>query len=209
MQSLAKELIELILLKKSTKSFNLVREAIRIFGYSIKSRDVLALVVKQGIFSIEPLRKLINNHVNFGSFPKKPVIFITVVKNHPLIIFGEKQYINFTSSHYSIKERLLLASSAVPLIFPTTNIGNVSYTDGGLPMVGDNSPVVPLYFRGCSTLYVVHTQKNSSTDETKYSRAKIVDISPKTDLGSFLKFEGEFSKRLIELGYEDARRIIT
>ncbi|MDA2920580.1 patatin-like phospholipase family protein [Desulfobacterota bacterium AH_259_B03_O07] len=205
---LAKELIELFALRRSTKSVSLVREFVRRIGYLNKTKNVLTILIQQGVFSTEPLKQLINSHIDFTKFPKKPNIYITVVKNHPLLIFEDKQYINFTSYNHVLKEKMLIATSAIPLIFPTTNIGNIHYSDGGIPIIGDNSPISPIYFRGCKDLYVVHTHKEGKTVKNKFHRANIVDISPKSDLGSFLKIEGEYSRKLIDLGYKDAKEMI-
>lgn len=194
------EIAKAFLLKKISKKI--------LMAVLLGSKQILSVFIEEGIFSIEPLRELIRNNIDLRKLPKHPTIFLTVVKNHPLFFFGDKQYINFTYSHNSIKERLLLATSAIPLVFPNCEIGNVQYSDGGIPKLGDNSPVDPLYIRDCQTLIIVHTHPRGKTNKKNYSRSEIIDISPKDDLGSFLKFDGKSAKRLIDLGYRDAKRII-
>jgi len=199
---------EALFLRNSSKTKMLGKEIARSTALLLKSRQILSVFIEKGIFSIQPLRELIKNNIDVRKLPKHPTIFLTVVKNHPLYFFGDKQYINFTYSHNSIKEGLLLATSAIPLVFPNCEIGNVQYSDGGIPKLGDNSPVDPLYIRDCKTLIVVHSHPRSKTNKKNYSRSEIIDISPKDDLGSFLKFDGKSAKRLIDLGYKDAKRII-
>lgn len=103
----------------------------------------------------------------------------------------------------------MIATSAIPLIFPNSNIGSVSYSDGGIPKIGDNSPIFPIYLRGCDEFFVVHNRKGIKTDKNKYKRSKIIDISPSKDLGGMLRFNGDVSKKLIELGYKDAKTLLS
>ena len=96
-QKLAIELLEAFSLQKSSKTVKLGKEIARLIAILLKSKQIAIVFIEKGIFSIEPLKKVIRSHVDLKRFPKEPIIFLTVVKNHPIFLFGDKQYINFSS----------------------------------------------------------------------------------------------------------------
>jgi len=108
---------------------------------------------------------------------------------------------------------LLLASSALPWIFPRRKAAGVTYMDGGLT---DNVPLKPLAERGCKYVIVIHLQNGSLWDRDKFPDQTIIEIRPqqrmkKSDkpiLGmveTLFDFSAERIMTLKERGYEDAR----
>ena len=100
---------------------------------------------------------------------------------------------------------ILLASTALPLIFPKERALGFNFYDGGLT---DNSPVYPLIqSEHCSDIIVLHL--NEQTQEATYDMSCIHDIFPTRNLGSFtsgtLNFSRENAEQNIELGYNDAK----
>ncbi len=106
---------------------------------------------------------------------------------------------------------ILLASSAIPLIFDSVSFEGTTYYDGGLPYVGDNIPIAPLYEQGITTIVVVHLSQTALIDRTQYPGANIFEIVPQSDLGDMLSgtldFTAHGASLRMEQGYRDAQRI--
>ena len=126
-----------------------------------------------------------------------------------------RKYINgkatyFKMRDFSLEERenILLATSAMPFIFPKAKIEGYDYMDGGAI---DNLPVEPLYrLENCEIIVVVHLTTNKMLLEIKkedFPNAVILEIRPKHEQGGFfagtLDFKAENAKRRIRQGYDD------
>lgn len=118
-------------------------------------------------------------------------------------------YFHINKVESSLVERILLASSALPAIYPSEKINDKRYRDGGLL---DNIPVQPLYDFGCNVIIVVYLDRISTIDKTKYPNTIFIEIMPQEDQGNFIKgtldFSKEGSKRRIDQGYKDAMAVL-
>ena len=108
-------------------------------------------------------------------------------------------------------EKILLASSAIPIVYDPVIIKSKTYVDGGASRLGDNVPVKPIYDLGYKKIIVVHLRHNSIIDERLFPGVKILQIRPTQDIGNFLSGIVDFSvegvKRRIECGYNDTMRL--
>ena len=109
--------------------------------------------------------------------------------------------------------QILLASSAIPVIFPEEEIDGCAYYDGGLPLVGENVPVTPLYEKGYRDFIVVHLGRDGvETFTNKFGGAKFIHVFPKRSQGGFwdgtLDFDPESARKRIEAGYNDMKEQI-
>ena len=68
----------------------------------------------------------------------------------------------------------MYATSAVPLIYDSAIINNVSYLDGGIV---DNVPIQPVYGEGYDVIIVVKLSVDSYIDIEKYPNTKIIEIN--------------------------------
>lgn len=103
---------------------------------------------------------------------------------------------------------VLLASSAIPFVFPKENIGSAEYYDGGLPFVGENVPVRPLYEAGWREFIVVHLERTGIEEFSKYKGCKFIHIFPKNHQGGMfgtLDFHPESAKCRLDQGYKDMK----
>lgn len=120
----------------------------------------------------------------------------------------------FQLNKYSSDEitTLLLASSAIPIIFPSEKFKGEEYCDGGIPLLGDNVPIQPVYDKGIEMMIVVYLSRDSFVDKKKFPNTKIIEIVPRKDLGDTLTGTLDFSpegvSERLQSGYEDAKRII-
>lgn len=105
--------------------------------------------------------------------------------------------------------KILLATSAIPMIYECEKIENVSYLDGGIV---DNVPIQPVYGENCDVIIVVHLAKESSIDKRLYPNTYIVEISPTVmEDGLFegtLDFDKFMAKKRMQTGYEDTMNVM-
>jgi NTE family protein len=121
----------------------------------------------------------------------------------------------------------LLASAALPSVFPPITIDGTVYIDGG---VANNVPIAPAVALGAKTLYVMDATSHShqrrplerpmdyllhaftlarsqrlGIDLAAFSEKVRIEMVPLTGIGEYIPFASmSYSKRLIESGYRDA-----
>ncbi|MBQ6180257.1 MAG: patatin-like phospholipase family protein [Ruminococcus sp.] len=108
---------------------------------------------------------------------------------------------------------ILLASSAIPFIFPPQTVNGEQYIDGGLT---DNIPAAPLYDTGWRKFIVVHleqcTEAKKDSFRQRFPDAGFIHISPEKEQGGFMDGTLDFSRssaeRRISEGYSDTIRQI-
>ena len=167
---------------------------------------ILSDVYGGGLFSREGLLEIIDEYVDLYD-----------IKNNELDLFATAYNINTLSVDYlclnnreidSIK-KVLLATSALPIIFDKEKVDGNVYIDGG---VKDNIPIKPLYDKGFRTFIVVHLNRNSVVDKEKFKDANIIEIVPSNDQGDLINGTLDFSKeginKRIDQGYNDALKVL-
>ena len=161
------------------------------------------------MFSREGLVEMIADGLNFNILKSSEIpCYVTCVRCPGLKIE------RFILNEYSDDDitKLLLASSAIPIVFPNEEFHGQMYCDGGIPIVGDNVPIEPIYNTGVENIIVVHLSQDYLVDKEQYPNSKIIEIVPHEDLGNALTGtldfspEGAFAR--MKMGYEDAKRIM-
>lgn len=173
---------------------------------------VQALITKMNgdhMFSRDGLKEMIMDGINFQYLCSSEIdCFVTCLRCNGLKI--ERFKLNQYSDEDIIK--LLLASSAIPVIFPNEKFQGNSYCDGGIPFVGDNVPVKPVYDTGVENIFVIHLSQDTIIDIDRFSNSKIIEIVPSRDLGNAisgtLDFSPEGALSRIQLGYDDAQKVL-
>lgn len=109
-------------------------------------------------------------------------------------------------------EYQLLASASLPMIFGETYLNDDIYLDGGIPVVGDNTPVFPLYQHGFRRLIVVHLSRETPVDRMRFPGCDIIEITPIDDPGDLfsgtMNFNQQKAQLLIERGFRDAYQVL-
>ena len=117
--------------------------------------------------------------------------------------------ITYLSLNYKSAENLykvLLASSALPLVYEPIEINDKYYIDGGLI---DNIPVKPLYDYGYKNIIIISSDNETSLNDLKdkFPKSNIYLIKPVNDLGNLFNGTLNFNRskilRSINLGYKD------
>lgn len=111
---------------------------------------------KNGKFSRQGLEDIITTNNIFERFQKTSISCYACCLNTTTF---RPEYFHLNNCDKQKFTEILLASSAIPFIFPTQKIGSnpTSYVDGGCPLVGDNVPIIPLCEKeGCNKIIVIH-----------------------------------------------------
>ena len=159
-----------------------------------------------GVFSRSGFLGLINEYLDLKIISSSRISCYAACCEVPSL---EIRY--FKLNHCSSEKitSILLATSALPVIFDPIDIEDKTYIDGGIK---NNIPIQPLYDEGFRNIIVVHLGMDEIIDLTRFPEANIIEILPQEDQGGFLKgtldFTPEGAKRRIEQGYEDAVRIL-
>ena len=165
-------------------------------------------ISSHGIFTREGLIEIIEKYLN-----------IDIVSNYEYPIYAaavnlkkiDIEYFKLNGkSHKEIKE-IMMATSAIPLIFGRQKIGEIDYIDGGVEILnGNNLPLKPLYDEKCDEIIAINLYKDSTIE--KNINCKVYEIIPSRDIGDFftgaMDFSLEGAKMRLEEGYKDAKNIL-
>lgn len=97
------------------------------------------------------------------------------------------------------KDYLIASASCFPA-FTKKEIDNESYIDGG---IYDNLPINLAIKMGATDIIAVDLEEIGIKQKVKDNSIPIKYIKPRNDIGSFLIFDKDMSKRAIRLGYND------
>lgn len=160
----------------------------------------------RGCFSRKGLIEIIDEYVDLNELSKMEFPIYATCVELPLF---ETRYFKLNGYDTETIKKILLATSAIPIIFPKEEIEGKYYYDGGIK---DNSPITPLYEEGCTDIIVIHLKADEILKDRREG-VNIYEICPQEDLGNFFKgtldFSTEGAYRRIEQGYRDAKEILS
>lgn len=177
------------------------------------SQSARALLIKwafstavHGVFSRSGLLGIIDRHIDLNLISRHSTGLLTAVcMEFPL---PKVKYFQLNTFSPDRIKSILLASSAIPLIYNPVQIDGKFYVDGGIV---DNVPILPIYRLGCDIIIVVHLSPSVLINQDDFAGAKIFEIVPSQSLGSFINGTLDFSlagiRKRIDLGYQDGLRI--
>ena len=109
----------------------------------------------------------------------------------------------------------LLASSAIPIAFPSQRVGSGSYLDGGIV---DNVPIQAIRKFGCGLIVVIHLSNGSLWDRREFDELNVLEIRPTEEVqkekgfkgwvDSLIDFQPESIERLRDMGKRDTQTIV-
>lgn len=106
-------------------------------------------------------------------------------------------------------KNILLATSAIPMIYESKEVEEFKYLDGGM---ADNVPVQPLYGEGLDIIIIIHLSKDSLVNRYKFPRARIIEIYPRDmadgDLAEILDFSSSGIRKRMKQGYIDTMYLL-
>lgn len=181
-----------------------IQNAIECIGLDAVAKG---MKIKDGFFSREGLIDILENSPVLDGVSKSGMSCYATCLN----VDGKPTPERFQMSGMEPDEieRILLASSAIPVIFPMETIDKTKYYDGGFFLGGDNVPIQPLYDEGYRKFVVVHLDERR-TD--RYDDAEMIHIFPSVPLGGaidgMLDFSPDGVGKRIAQGYDDAKAVL-
>lgn len=176
--------------------------------------------LKNGLFRINQLKQLINEHLNMKSL-KQQRVYVTMAESgeaksgltallknafkHYLGNDNHAIYVPLWKQTKAQAVEQIIASCSIPIVFPAQNIDGKQYFDGG---VYDNVPVKPLIDEGCDTIIVIHLDHLPYLYRSRYKETTFHAIKPKHLLGMRLNFDIDKTKRRYQYGYDDTVKFL-
>ena len=170
-----------------------------------------------GIFSRQGLKEILQEIQLKKIYDSGIDIYVTV---YDVNAGTEYKHLNVLTVNEIID--VLLASSAMPILYDTVNFKNKEYIDGGITEYG-NTPIEPLYKQGFRNIYIlslnhnfnlfnIHKDFNIINANQYFSDCNITSIQPLSDLGGLIEGTLNFSQTAIRTrmvtGYSDANTIL-
>lgn len=166
--------------------------------------------VNDGIFSREGLRRIMDENVDFGKVSSSDMpLFIALSKR----IEDDRivpSYVKINGLDTERIKDLVIASSAIPIMYDAVNIDGSYYFDGG---VSDNHPIKPVYDNGAKDIIVISNNDDYRPDTTSFADANIIPIIPSHSLEldaliGTVDFNKDNAFYRLELGYRDCLMIM-
>ncbi len=127
---------------------------------------------------------------------------------------GRPGYILLNELSYKAMKNVLLASSAIPYVYPHRHVKGKTCIDGDF---SDKTPYRPLIDQACDEIIILHLNTReeakerrleSDEDHDPVSRRRLYHLYPSKTLGAFMLVTKELTKRRIRMGYEDGKRFL-
>lgn len=167
------------------------------------------MVSKKSLYSRQGFIELAENNVDFMKVSNSHIkTFVTaspISKN----VVGAPTYFELNGKSKDEIINIVLASSALPLVFEPVYINGIKYMDG---YKVDNNPASILKDQGCSLIFVVPLKEYSNAYECADESTTVIDfVSGYNDYGirdGTLDFVGDRAKMRITHGYEVAKQLL-
>lgn len=184
-------------------------------------KKILRRLIRRGVFTREGLIQIFHKNSLLPRLKRSRIPCYVTCYN---MTSRSAEY--FYLQQYGEEEMLaiLLASSALPFIFPPVEVGGEKYWDGGLK---DNVPIRPLYDAGYRKFLVVHLDRQDNDllsgnepvfqwqactgfnrDNMEFCDAVLVHFYPKKSLSGImgtLDFNPGTIVKKLNQGYEETR----
>lgn len=159
--------------------------------------------LKNGGVDVSPLKELIMDIIDPKVIQSSPMDFYVTTFN---IDKMQEERINMKEVDGELIKDYLLATAYMAPVFKVEKLHGTRYVDGG---AADNVPVDVLLQQDYKDLIVIRIYGVGMTKKVEIPEGvSIMEIAPKSDLGSILEFDGKRSKRNILRGYLDGMRAI-
>lgn len=176
------------LFDKEKQKPELLRETFRVLG--------------EGGADIAPLRRLIEENIDEERIRNSPMEFYSCTYS---VTDRKELDVDMKAVPEGQMQDMLLASSYLP-VFKNEKLHGKTYVDGGVTNV---LPVNTLLDRGYENLILIrifgvgHEKRINIPEEVT-----VLEIAPRSSLGSILQFDGAKSRRNMRMGYYDALRML-
>ncbi len=167
-----------------------------------------------GLFRTDHIFTELNNLISNEDIHKSKVDgYVFVAKPPETGLFRNLRFKSFTGEVIPLNEverplDYINASTAIPLVFHSRQVGEARYVDGG---VVNNYPIEPLIERGHK--FIITVALDTKFDPTPFfSDNVIINLSPQIDLGPFpqaaLNFDPTIMAQFELLGYNNTQAML-
>ncbi|MEZ9576494.1 MULTISPECIES: patatin-like phospholipase family protein [unclassified Vibrio] len=163
--------------------------------------SIIASLAMYGIFSRDGLLRIIQEYLDESIVKQKGLPCYACATKLPSF---KATYFSLQEHRQNTVEDILLASSAIPIVFPIQKVEGKEYLDGFLT---DNTPIKPLVDEGCNIIIVVMLSRADLLPTDLYPDCKIIPIYPQDAPGAALNFRNTAEK--MKNGFDDAMAILT
>lgn len=127
---------------------------------------------------------------------------------------GRPEYILLNELSFDAMKNVLLASSAMPYIYPHRRVKGMTCIDGDF---SDKTPYRPLAVHGCDAVIILHlnsreeaARRRLESDE-RYdpeSGMKLYHLYPSGSLGNYILVSRRLTQKRIRTGYEEGKQFL-
>lgn len=121
---------------------------------------------------------------------------------------AEAEYLPVHEYEIGVRLKLLMATAAIPLVYPSVVVDDQRYIDGG---VADNEPIACLIAQGCKRIVIAGTGRETQVNHARQRGVVILQIQSSRPIGGLtdmLDFRPKSVERWIQWGREDAERVV-
>lgn len=170
--------------------------------------DLDMLLDQKYYFSRDEMNRLMDQYIDYTAVSESTMdIFCGVCRVEEEHYYPEYMQLNGKSTE-EIK-KILMASTAMPVVYESVVIDGKKYRDGG---IRDNEPIKPLYDLGIRKFIIIGLNSKKIFDGSKYPDAEFIVIYPSHDLGDLingtLNFQDSAKEFRSALGYKDGLRAV-
>lgn len=165
--------------------------------------------MKEGLVPRDGILDIVENYIDLDKISMNARDIYATTTEYDEYGMGQGRP-KYHSLNYKTKgeiTNILLASSALPIIYEPVVIEGKMHRDGGLT---DNLPIAPLYAEGIRHFIVVGLSPSTQLPEYRFEDADFLMIKPHRSIGDFvdgtLDFSQEGARYRMENGYIDAIR---
>ncbi|MCY9877651.1 patatin-like phospholipase family protein [Vibrio natriegens] len=162
--------------------------------------NVIKTLAMNGVFSRDGLHRIIKDYLDEATVKHRGVPCYVCATKLPLF---KATYFSLQDYRQETIEDILLASSAIPFVFPKQVVQGEQYWDG---FIRDNTPIKPLVEEGCNIIIAVMLSRSDLLPIDKYPDCKIIPIYPQEHPGGALSFNQSAEK--MQRGYDDAMAVL-
>ncbi len=176
--------------------------------FTVAAYYTVGKMLKGGVFSPQGIEDLILKNIDM---PRIRDNRMPLYAGSFAVSKAKMAYLQMNGKSDEEIRTIAMASSALPVVFPTQTIDGVTYLDGGIK---DNVPVTPLYELGYRKFIVCHLSDHAKPGrfQKKFPDAQFVEIIPTVSQGGvidgLLDFSPDGAARRIEQGYFDTFSLI-
>lgn len=172
--------------------------------------DINMVLNNRPYFSRDEMLKMLEKYIDFQKLKNSPVdIYNSICKLDSSQNNLSAEYRKLSDYDIETIKKILMASTALPIIYEAVEIDGNYYRDGG---ICDNEPIKPLYDAGIRHFIVIGLKHGKILDTSGWPDAEFVSIYPSYDLGDLIQGTLNFTDKAVKfrekLGYKDGLRSI-